>query len=87
METPEAAEDVVLRMARGNTAPFRVAPFTAVLSVLANATSPEHDWGLIEGWPRDDLLLAVHCMDWGGEAPQPLARLYLLSDRLQETAN
>ena len=87
METPEAAEDVVLRMARGSAAPFRIAPSTAVLSVLAKATSPAHVWGLIQGWPRDDLLLALHCMDWGGEAPESLVRLYLLSDRLQETAN
>ena len=87
METPDAAEDVVLRMARGSAAPFRVAPSPAVLSVLAKATSPAHVWGLVENWPRGDLRLAMHCMDWGGEAPEPLVRLCLLSDRLPETAN
>jgi hypothetical protein len=76
MATPEAAEDAVLRMARGSAAPFRVAPSPAVLSALAKATSPIHVWGLNEDWPRGDLLLAVHCMDWGGEAPEPLVRLY-----------
>ena len=83
METPEAAEDIVLRIARGSAAPFRVAPSPAVLSVLAKATSPAHVWGLVENWPRGDLRLAMHCMDWGGDTPEPLVRLYLLSDRLR----
>jgi hypothetical protein len=54
----------------------------SLLSRLAAATSPDEVWAQLQNWSDQDLAAALAHMDWRGAAPDPLVRLFLLSNRL-----
>jgi hypothetical protein len=59
----------------------------ALLSRAAKVISPEVVWEQLRGLTELDLRWALHHMDWAGNNPDPLVRVFLLSDRLADVEN
>jgi hypothetical protein len=55
-----------------------------LLSQAAEALSVDEVWDLIRDLPERELRWAMHHMHWWGNAPDPLVRRLLLSDRLPD---
>jgi hypothetical protein len=56
----------------------------ALLSRLAACTSAESVWAELEHLPNDRMYWALHHMNWRGDEPDPLVRLFLTSPRLAD---